>query len=94
MASHVALTGDVEDLLASHRRLTGPRRDPSRMPDGQVVIEESHTDRQSTLVVRTDEPVRDPAWVVEQVSMEDIVLAYMGQSVADRGVRSIRAVAS
>jgi ABC-2 type transport system ATP-binding protein len=43
------------------------------------VIEESHTDRQSTLLVRTEEPIIDPAWSVEEVSLEDIVLAYMGR---------------
>jgi ABC-2 type transport system ATP-binding protein len=43
------------------------------------VIEESHTDRQSTLLIRTDEPVIDPAWTVEEVSLEDIVLAHMGR---------------
>ena len=37
-------------------RLTGPRRDPDTLPGTQTVIEESHTDRQSTLIVRTDEP--------------------------------------
>jgi ABC-2 type transport system ATP-binding protein len=94
MASRVALTGDVDDLLASHRRLTGARRDPSRMPAGQVVIEASHTDRQSSFIVRTDEPVHDPAWVVEPVGMEDIVLAYMGQAVAGRRPATIAAVAS
>ena len=43
------------------------------------MIEASHTDRQSTLLVRTEEPIIDPAWTVEEVSLEDIVLAYMGR---------------
>ncbi len=50
------------------------------MPAGQEVIEESHTDRQSTLLVRCDGPVLDPAWTVEELSLEDIVLAYMGNA--------------
>ena len=29
------------------------------------------------LVVRTGQPVLDPAWTVEQLSLEDLVLAYM-----------------
>jgi ABC-2 type transport system ATP-binding protein len=81
-ASRVALAGDVEDLLASHRRLIGPRRDPASLPRNQHVVEASHTDRQSTLLVRTDAPIHDPAWTVEQVSLEDVVLAYMGQTAA------------
>jgi ABC-2 type transport system ATP-binding protein len=78
--SRIQLAGEVDDLLASHVRLVGPRRDQRRLPRNQEVIEASHTDRQSTLLVRTEERVLDPAWTVEEVGMEDIVLAYMGQS--------------
>ena len=78
--SRLQVAGEVDDLLASHRRLVGPRRDPGSLPSGQDVIEESHTDRQSTLLVRCDGPVLDPAWTVEELSLEDIVLAYMGQA--------------
>ena len=44
------------------------------------MVEESHTDRQSTYIVRTEEPVYDPRWTVEPLSLEDLVLAYMSQS--------------
>jgi ABC-2 type transport system ATP-binding protein len=80
VASHVELSGDVSELLASHRRLSGPRRDPDSLPESQEVIEESHTDRQSTLLVRTDDPILDPAWTVQPVTMEDLVLAYMSRA--------------
>ena len=76
-AARVQLAGEVDDLLATHHRLPGPRRDPATLPAGQQVIEASHTDRQSTMIVRTSEPIHDPAWTVEQLSMEDLVLAYM-----------------
>ena len=76
-AARVQLAGEVDDLLATHHRLTGPRRDPATLPAGQQVIEASNTDRQSTMIVRTSEPIHDPAWTVEQLSMEDLVLAYM-----------------
>jgi ABC-2 type transport system ATP-binding protein len=79
-AAHVQVTGEVEDLLASHRRLTGPRCDPARLPAGQDVIEASHTDRQSTLIVRGEGPVHDPAWTLGQLSLEDVVLAYMSRA--------------
>jgi ABC-2 type transport system ATP-binding protein len=42
-----------------------------------VVIEASHTDRQTTLLVRTSGPILDPAWTVESIGLEDLVLAYM-----------------
>ena len=77
VASRVRVAGEVSDLLAAHRRLSGPRRDPDTLPAGQDVIEESHTDKQTSLLVRTSEPVHDPAWTVTPVSLEDLVLAYM-----------------
>jgi ABC-2 type transport system ATP-binding protein len=77
VASRVRIAGDVAALLASHRRLSGPRRDPTTLPAGQDVIEESHTDKQSVLLIRTSEPVHDPAWTVTPVSLEDLVIAYM-----------------
>jgi ABC-2 type transport system ATP-binding protein len=77
VASRVRVAGEVSDLLAAHRRLSGPRRDPGTLPAGQDVIEESHTDKQTSLLVRTSEPVHDPAWTVTPVSLEDLVIAYM-----------------
>jgi len=84
VASRVQLGGDIDTLLATHHRLTGPRRDPARLPADQHVISASYTDRQSTLLVRTDVPIHDPAWTVGQLSLEDLVLAYMGQTAAKR----------
>jgi ABC-2 type transport system ATP-binding protein len=80
VASRVRLAGEVSELLASHYRLSGPRRDPRSGPANQEVIEESHTDKQSTLLVRTDEPILDPAWTVKPVTLDDLVLAYMSQA--------------
>jgi ABC-2 type transport system ATP-binding protein len=77
VASRVRAVGEVSELLASHRRLSGPRLHPATLPAGHEVIEESHTDKQSVLLVRTSEPVCDPAWTVTPVSLEELVLAYM-----------------
>ena len=84
VTSRVRIAGEVTALLASHRRLSGPRRDPGALPASQEVIEESHTDKQTTLLVRTDEPIHDPSWTVRPVSMEDLVLAYMSRARDDR----------
>ncbi|MGW7277921.1 ABC transporter ATP-binding protein [Streptomyces sp. NPDC054844] len=75
--SRVQVAGDIDDLVACHHRLTGPRRDPDTLPAGQHVITASHTDRQTTLLVRTDTAVHDPTWTVSPLGLEDIVLAYM-----------------
>ncbi|WP_182903815.1 ABC transporter ATP-binding protein [Microbispora sp. H10830] len=77
VGSRVQLAGQVDDLLATHHRLTGPRRDPDRLPAGQHVVSASHTDRQSTFVIRTEDTIHDPAWTVSRLTLEDLVLAYM-----------------
>jgi ABC-2 type transport system ATP-binding protein len=77
-SARVMLAGEVDELLRTHRRVTGPRRDPERLPSSLHVIAAEHAERQSTMIVRGDEPILDPAWVVEEVTLEDIVLAYMG----------------
>jgi ABC-2 type transport system ATP-binding protein len=88
--SRVQVAGEVEELLATHHLLTGPRRDPATLPADQHVISASHTDRQSTLLVRTDAPIHDPAWTVGQVSLEDLVLAYMSRPTdTDSGHRPV-----
>jgi ABC-2 type transport system ATP-binding protein len=73
----VRLAGDVDDLLAEHRLLTGPRRSSPGLPGDQRAIQVTHSDRQTTLLVRTRQPVLDPAWSVADVGLEDLVLAYM-----------------
>jgi len=79
-AGEVVLAGEVEELLAAHRVLSGPSHDPRRLPADQQVIQASHTDRQTTLLVRTTRPILDPAWTVSDVGLEELVLAYMSRS--------------
>jgi len=81
--SQVRVAGDVEELVGTHHRLVGPRRDPRALPSDQHVVAASHTDRQTTLVVRTDNQVLDPAWSVSRLGLEDIVLAYMSNTEHD-----------
>jgi ABC-2 type transport system ATP-binding protein len=78
--SRVRVAGPVDELLATHHLLSGPRRDPASLPDGVEVISASHTDVQTTLLVRTSGPVFDPAWAVSELGLEDLVLAYMNQT--------------
>ena len=54
VASRVQIAGPVDELLAEHHRLIGARRDPATLPGNQEVIEASHTERQSTFLIRTD----------------------------------------
>lgn len=81
VGSRVRLVGDIEELLASHHQLIGPRRDPATLSDD--VITARHTERQTTLLVRARRPVDDPAWTVTKISLEDLVLAYMKTDAAN-----------
>ena len=84
--SRVQVLGDVDDLLAEHKLLTGPRRDDAGTIAGVgTVVRASHTDRQTSLLVRADGPILDPAWTVTDLSLEDLVLAYL----ADPGTASL-----
>jgi ABC-2 type transport system ATP-binding protein len=94
VSGRVVLTGEVDDLLASHHRLTGPRRDSIRLPSDQTRISESHAEKQTTLIVRTDQPILDPAWTVSPITLDDLVLAYMRQARASQPNQSPRLAAS
>jgi ABC-2 type transport system ATP-binding protein len=78
-AARVQLAGAVDDLVAEHRQLVGPRHGDDPVPGVAVVVRASHTDRQSTLLVRTDGPVNDPLWTVHEVTLEDVILAYLAE---------------
>jgi ABC-2 type transport system ATP-binding protein len=75
----VQVSGDIEDLLAGHRLLTGPAELADGVADRlAVVVDDDRTDRQATLLVRTDgRPALDPRWSDRGVSLEEMVLAYL-----------------
>jgi ABC-2 type transport system ATP-binding protein len=79
-AGRPVLTGDVEQLLACHHRLTGPRAD--RPPSPGTIVQAEHTDRQSTFVVRLPDAavalaVVAPGWTAQPVSLDQLVLTYL-----------------
>ena len=93
-AGHVRLEGAVDDLVARHKILTGPRLDSYSLPAGQILVEASHTDRQTTMLVHTTGPILDPRWIVTPVSLEDLVLAYMSTATPHADVRALQQVPS
>ena len=79
-AAQVRLIGGVDELVTEHRQLVGPRHDGERpIPGVATTVRASHTDRQSTLLVRTNGPITDPAWTAHEVTLEDLILAYLAQ---------------
>jgi ABC-2 type transport system ATP-binding protein len=77
--AEVQLAGDIEDVVASHRLLIGPRCDPSGVARVEAIVQQSHTDRQSTLLVRANGHLFDARWTVTEVGLEEIVLAYLAR---------------
>jgi ABC-2 type transport system ATP-binding protein len=82
--SQVRIAGEVEELLATHHRLTGARRDVDTLPSDQHVISARHTDRQTSVVIRSEAPILDPSWTVGQLTLEDVVLEYMSKPATTR----------
>jgi ABC-2 type transport system ATP-binding protein len=88
-AARVQLAGDIAELVRTHKRLVGPRANPAAVASVHNVIEASHTERQTTLLVRVNGHLFDPSWDVQEVSLEDIVLAYL--SLGQQADESIQA---
>jgi ABC-2 type transport system ATP-binding protein len=72
----VTLSGDIEPLLAEHRLLVGPRV-TTGVDHGSNIIEATHADRHSTLLVRDGGVATAPGWQPHPVSLETLVLGYL-----------------
>jgi ABC-2 type transport system ATP-binding protein len=74
----VQVAGEVDDLLACHRVLTGPAAEADTYAE-LPVVHARRAEAQAHLLVRTSgtaEPV-PPGWETHQVSLEELVLAYL-----------------
>jgi len=78
--SRVQLCGDIETLLAEHKVLVGPRKDTSALQRTHQVVHTVRTARQTTMLVRLNGSVLDPAYEASEVDLEELVLGYMGAS--------------
>jgi ABC-2 type transport system ATP-binding protein len=75
-AGRVRIDGVVEDLLASHRLLTGPtggERDP-----GWLTVQETAAGAQTALLARvTSSDAVPPGWESRPVTLEELTMAYL-----------------
>jgi ABC-2 type transport system ATP-binding protein len=73
----VQVAGEVDDLLASHRVLTGPAAEAGRYAEWPVV-HVRRAEAQAHLLVRAaaDDPV-PPGWEAHPVGLEELALAYL-----------------
>jgi len=78
-AARVQLCGDIESVLAEHQVLVGPRKDTTAIERDHTLVQAVRTARQTTLLIRGNKPVTDPAFEASDVGLEELVLGYMGQ---------------
>jgi ABC-2 type transport system ATP-binding protein len=73
----VQLAGEVDDLLASHRLLTGPAAEVDRYA-GRTVVHAGRAEAQAHLLVQAtaDDPV-PPGWTARAANLEELALAYL-----------------
>jgi len=75
----VQMAGEVDDLLASHRVLTGSAADADRYAERLNVVHARRGEAQAHLLVRMNgatEPVPH-GWEAHPVSLEELALAYL-----------------
>jgi ABC-2 type transport system ATP-binding protein len=74
----VQVIGEVEDLLSTHRVLTGLAGGTGTLPSTVAVVHEQPADRQTRVLVRTPAGVPTPTgWLAERTNLEELVLAYL-----------------
>ncbi len=73
----VQVAGEVEDLLASHRMLTGPAAEASKFAE-RPVVHVRGGEAQAHVLVRADvdDPV-PPGWEAHPVGLEELAMAYL-----------------
>jgi ABC-2 type transport system ATP-binding protein len=86
----VQMAGEVDELLAGHRVLTGPAAEAGNFAE-RSVVHASRAEAQAHLLIRAaaNDPV-PPGWEAHPVSLEELVLAYLRlvqPAVLRRGLR-------
>ena len=71
------LAGELDVLLGEHHWVAGSPEATARMPAGVEVLSRSPHERHTTLLVRTREPLLNPALTTSPVDLEGLVLTYL-----------------
>jgi len=80
----VQVAGEVENLLASHRVLTGPAAEAGRSAQQNCVVNARSGGAQAHLLVRNSAAATPvpPGWEAHPVSLEELTLAYLREPAA------------
>ena len=74
------ICSEIDALLSSHKLLSAPARDITAIEREHQVLTVTRTPREVSLTVRLSGPVIDPSWRVDDMNLEEIVLAYLGHA--------------
>jgi ABC-2 type transport system ATP-binding protein len=76
----IRLAADIDELLAGHRLLVGPRCSDAELAAIPGLLRAASGARHTNLLVRTNGGVElHPRWQAHDVSLEEVVLAYLEQ---------------
>ncbi|HKW60766.1 MAG TPA: ABC transporter ATP-binding protein [Candidatus Dormibacteraeota bacterium] len=78
----VQVVGDIDELLASHHLLVGPRGPAAPRLNGLEVIKASHTERQTSLWVRGLVAGLPDGWRESSLPLEELVITYLSMPAA------------
>jgi ABC-2 type transport system ATP-binding protein len=79
-SGQVKTLGTTDELLATHKLLIGPpQRRRTKLAGVEQIVSASKAERQIQLLVRTSGDILDPVWDQYDVSLEDVVLAYLAE---------------
>ena len=78
--SRVQVAAEVRERVATHQKVVGRGVDEYDLPDDVSVVEVDRVGDDCTVVLRADRPVADAAWSPEDISLDDMILAYMARA--------------
>jgi ABC-2 type transport system ATP-binding protein len=79
----IQIAGDIDRIVSSHKRLTGPRGNPAAIERVHNIIQARDTERQTSLLVRANGHLFDASWQVNEVDLEEVVLGYLGRPASE-----------
>jgi ABC-2 type transport system ATP-binding protein len=75
----VQVSGEIDELLDTHKLLTGPREAFDALPPRLPVIAHTVNGRQASVLARVGEHRLAPVWTVNDVTLDELVLCYLRQ---------------
>jgi len=75
----VQVSGNIDELLDSHKLITGPREAVDTLPSRVSIVAQTITGRQASVLLRSGEHPIGPVWTVHRPTLDELVLNYLRQ---------------